>query len=251
MTVYVVLSSFHNGKNASVEAVCLSHKIALKEVDRVNSSSKGYLNAIIHERELVLEASNQDWRRNPMSYIRGYSNPEGLYIWSDREGVHISHNVKPPLATLSNFFVVPYELFLAAIKTWSDPYLDEDIGFNRDRLIVVEEMETRSNKTLIRFQYKDDFFHMFLSTWMFVVLQNKHRSSSKKKKGKVKWPAAPKNKTYLMLWQKQRATENKLLRSWGFLFGHSFVISRNIICMLSSRNADGKNVRVCEERYIV
>jgi hypothetical protein len=35
-----------------------------------------------------------------MSYIRCLSNPEGLYIWAQSNGeVHISHNVRPPLAS--------------------------------------------------------------------------------------------------------------------------------------------------------
>ena len=47
-----------------------------------------------------------------MSFIRCLSNPEAMYIWHDvDETVHITHSVKPPLASKGDEFCVPTRLW--------------------------------------------------------------------------------------------------------------------------------------------
>ncbi len=127
-----------------------------------------------------------------MSYIRSTSNPEGLYVFTSKEGVTLAHSVKPPLASTwpkngSNpVMIIPERLFLSVCKTWNRTYACN--GVSRRGLKIREVhvfvktgkrvqrltaksimMPSGSSEFFIRIDYKGKFVHLWRVTWDSVV----------------------------------------------------------------------------------
>lgn len=141
-----------------------------------------------------------------MSYIRCLSNPECLYIWSDGQRVHVSHNVKPPHSS-GRAFTIPDGAFNACTRKWNrwlDPAKSGDVvaqEVNVDRRTGeaipdwklcprCKEVPRKRGKIQswspcrkcsrqhmrdakrgdfrIRLSYKDDFVNLWRVTWEYV-----------------------------------------------------------------------------------
>ena len=129
-----------------------------------------------------------------MSYIRCLSNPERLYIFGDGLGldrITVIHSVKPPMATAypdkanSAMFHIPWKAFHAVCRRWQESgdggvrlggirvrevfvYLDTGKKVWR-RVGLREDGRSRPVEYMIRFEYKEHFFHMWRVTWEYVV----------------------------------------------------------------------------------
>lgn len=119
-----------------------------------------------------------------MSYIRPLSNPESLYVWVEKDGVHIIHRVMPPLASkwpkskTPPEIRVPQHIFHRVCRQWED---DSDEHASYRGLVVKEvrvdaetgeplsEHEDADGSWLIRLSYKRQFFFMWRVTWEHVV----------------------------------------------------------------------------------
>lgn len=120
-----------------------------------------------------------------MSYIRGTSNPESLYIWADFRGrVHVSHRVSPPLSS-GDEFTLPRHVFEHICRAWGRTY-----GTSRYRGLRIEKLHVyvddgsrvpinedivrmlscnRPREILMRLSYGKHFLFMWLVTWEHIV----------------------------------------------------------------------------------
>jgi hypothetical protein len=131
----------------------------------------------------------------PMSYIRCLSNPEGMYIYGGADGVWISHNVKPPLASkeaddgCSPHFVVPSRDFDRLGLKWAKDWAyDEHV---RSGKLAAQQVHVyldtgkpveknwanrffrkgpkRPSAFLIKLSYGRHFVMMWRVTWHYIV----------------------------------------------------------------------------------
>lgn len=113
-----------------------------------------------------------------MSYIRGLSNPEGLYIWGEGDGtVYICHNLISPFSSSRHEhgeqLQVPRALFEEVCCRWAERRFTNrgsaEDGIRRSGLSVREESTKRDLNWKIRFEYEGRFFYMWQVTWDYIV----------------------------------------------------------------------------------
>lgn len=127
-----------------------------------------------------------------MSFIRCWTNPEGLYVWDDINGyVAIAHTLNKPFCSFNDTkFVedqiqVPRREFYGVCKQWDNSsyktakYKDfsaEEVEiFDDNGEIVPEDYDylnpTHGRKTSyrIKVQYKKEFVYLWRVTWEYVV----------------------------------------------------------------------------------
>lgn len=122
-----------------------------------------------------------------MSYIRCWSNPDGLYIYESSNGIEVHHTVKPPLASkydpnYRSVMTIPTKAFKKACYMWTDWHTKVKIG---DLTIEETHIYTKTGKLVhpdgksindsrptdfkIKLQYKNRFVYLWIVTWEYVV----------------------------------------------------------------------------------
>ena len=116
-----------------------------------------------------------------MSFIRCLSNPEAMYIWHDvDETVHITHSVKPPLASKGDEFCVPTRLWYGlwrVVERNHGLYLNEGdvLKFGDLKLVKSYKMkdlfaERKPTSFRWKFSYGKHFVYMWQVTLEHIYL---------------------------------------------------------------------------------
>lgn len=115
-----------------------------------------------------------------MSFIRGGSNPERLYISGSREGIEISQAWAKRPETNGYIAVVPTEDWHSLCEQYVEYMHDDDEGVEVNGLYVrgewIDDEEGRNYKTVLG--YKDQWrVPMWDVTWEYIVSRYKKRDN--------------------------------------------------------------------------
>lgn len=107
-----------------------------------------------------------------MSYIRSPYNPEGLYIWSQDDGM--CHFMIGP----NMIGKIPTNIFNGLIDTYIENFNNEYIEFHDACVEEVWVDSGKGNELKTRLSYEDWHIDMWDVTWYYIARSNYGRSKS-------------------------------------------------------------------------